>query len=251
MIKTHIDHWRYRKDARKYAADDIVYTRGLYYEWDQPPLDDDDSILCCMMAACRWRGYSIDVDRISELKEEKTILVNDAPRSARRVKDWIWPDLDEALKLATKGSTAKVVLENMAKWKGDDGTGKHPAAVKAERVMLARKAEKEIELYDKLLAASRFHASFIVIGALSSRMSGGDGDLNSQGIKKTKEVRRCFPLAHKSACPDPRQRPASPPEASNNGRYPHISPAPQRSGIPPTAPDSRGAILRSPSERPP
>ena len=54
-------------------------------------------------------------------------------------------------------------------------------------------AAKEIELYDKLLLAGKFHASFIVIGALSSRMAGADG-LNAQGIKHTKEVRQMFPL---------------------------------------------------------
>ena len=54
-------------------------------------------------------------------------------------------------------------------------------------------AAKEIELYDKLLLAGKFHASFIVIGALSSRMAGADG-LNAQGIKHTKEVRQMFPF---------------------------------------------------------
>ncbi len=71
---------------------------------------------------------------------------------------------------------------------------RHPASVRAEEVLTARMATKEIELYDKLLRAGRFHASFVVIGTLSSRMAGSD-KLNAQGIKKTKEVRRCFPLA--------------------------------------------------------
>jgi len=44
------------------------------------------------------------------------------------------------------------------------------------------------------LLAGRFHASFKVIGTLSSRMSGADG-LNAQGIKRDKFVRSCFPLA--------------------------------------------------------
>ena len=55
-------------------------------------------------------------------------------------------------------------------------------------------AAKEVELYQKLILAGKFHASFNVIGALSSRMSGADG-LNAQGIKHTKEVRKQFPLA--------------------------------------------------------
>lgn len=71
---------------------------------------------------------------------------------------------------------------------------KHPAAKRAQVILDARHAKKEMELYEKLILAGRFHASFNVIGALSSRMSGADG-LNPQGIKHSKSVRRCFPLA--------------------------------------------------------
>ncbi len=196
MIKEHAAHWRYRPDARGYAEKDIEYTRGLYYHWGEPQVDDDDSVLTCMVAACRWKGYTIDIPAIKKLRADKLQLTKDTPKSPRRVKDWIWPDLDEAAKLVTKGSTAKVALEALATFKDDnDPTKPHPAAVKALRVLDARKATKEIELYDKLILAGRFHASFIVIGALSSRMAGSGGDLNSQGIKRTKEVRRCFPLA--------------------------------------------------------
>lgn len=73
-------------------------------------------------------------------------------------------------------------------------TVRHPASVRAQEVLDARMAEKEIELYDKLIQAGRFHASFRIIGTLSSRMAGAD-KLNPQGVKKTKEVRRQFPLA--------------------------------------------------------
>jgi hypothetical protein len=71
--------------------------------------------------------------------------------------------------------------------------GRHPAAVRALEILKVKFANKEIELYEKLLLAGKFHASFIVIGALSSRMAGTDG-LNAQGIKHTKEVRQMFPL---------------------------------------------------------
>jgi len=72
--------------------------------------------------------------------------------------------------------------------------GRHPAGVRAKEILAVKFAAKEIELYEKLLLAGKFHASFIVIGALSSRMAGADG-LNAQGIKHTKEVRQMFPLA--------------------------------------------------------
>ena len=71
--------------------------------------------------------------------------------------------------------------------------GRHPAGIRAKEILGVKFAAKEIELYEKLLLAGKFHASFIVIGALSSRMAGADG-LNAQGIKHTKEVRQMFPL---------------------------------------------------------
>jgi hypothetical protein len=72
--------------------------------------------------------------------------------------------------------------------------GPHPAGVRAKEILAVKFAAKEIELYEKLLLAGKFHASFVVIGALSSRMAGTDG-LNAQGIKHSKEVRQMFPLA--------------------------------------------------------
>lgn len=73
-------------------------------------------------------------------------------------------------------------------------SGLHPASKRAEEILQIKAAAKEVELYEKLLRAGKFHASFNIIGALSSRMSGGDG-LNAQGIKHAKEVRSMFPLA--------------------------------------------------------
>jgi DNA polymerase I-like protein with 3'-5' exonuclease and polymerase domains len=61
-------------------------------------------------------------------------------------------------------------------------------------VLGARKGLKEAELYDKIISAGRFHASFVVIGTLSSRMAGSDG-LNPQGINSAKSVRQCFIFA--------------------------------------------------------
>jgi len=72
-------------------------------------------------------------------------------------------------------------------------SGQHPAARRALEILKVKFANKEIELYEKLLLAGNFHASFVVIGALSSRMAGADG-LNAQGIKHTVEVRQMFPL---------------------------------------------------------
>jgi hypothetical protein len=68
-----------------------------------------------------------------------------------------------------------------------------PSARRAEDVLNWKITNKEIELYNKLLLAGRFHAAFNVIGTMSSRMSGTAG-LNAQGIKNDKRVRSAFPL---------------------------------------------------------
>ena len=70
----------------------------------------------------------------------------------------------------------------------------HPGAVRAKQIIDYRNAGKEIELYNKILRAGRFHASFKVIGTLSGRMAGAD-KLNAQGIKSADYVRNKFPLS--------------------------------------------------------
>jgi len=74
----------------------------------------------------------------------------------------------------------------------------HPVTEKARLVLKSRKAKKDIEIYDKLLIADRFHASFSVIGTLSSRMSGSD-NLNPQAIRNDKTFRSAFTLAHSNS----------------------------------------------------
>lgn len=72
--------------------------------------------------------------------------------------------------------------------------GNHPAAVRARELLDIKAAAKEVELYQKLMYAGKFHPDFSVIGTLSTRMSGGESGLNSQGIKHDKSVRCMFPL---------------------------------------------------------
>jgi hypothetical protein len=118
--------------------------------------------------------------------------------------------MDDIEKLIVKDSTKKVLLKEIMKWKVDcpackgaggdcpncqgKGEVRHRSAERAEEILDARQSAYEADLYDKFILAGRFHASFIVIGTLSSRMAGTDG-LNAQGVKKTHEVRSCFPLA--------------------------------------------------------
>lgn len=190
VLHHHINHWAYNELARKYAEDDITYTRDLDRLWQYPQHGDDDSVLACSVASCRWKGYNIDIPKLEKLileyKEKQKF-----PTAPGRVREYIRHACTPIEWAATRleSSTKKSVLTELA----NDWTD-HEAGIRAKNVLEARTATKKIELLEKLLAAGRFHPSFKVIGALSGRMSGADG-LNPQGIDKTKQVRGCFPLA--------------------------------------------------------
>lgn len=223
VIDRHISYWSYNRIGREYAEKDVVYTRDLYKYFGSPKPGDTDSVLACMVGAVRWRGYDIDIDGIKELRNNAQQKVDkvkmkfnfESPKVCRIYMEEV---LNETEKLAMKQgdsiTTKATVLEQIAKWTNQevcarcegmgcadcnnegliDGDEKHPAAIRAREILDARHAKKEVELYNKLLVAGRFHASFKVTGTLSNRMSGGDG-LNPQGIKRDGEVRVKFPLA--------------------------------------------------------
>lgn len=195
MLEYHIQHWGYNADARKYASDDVNYTRRLYVEkFNSPEPGDDDSELACMVAASRWRGYSVNREKLLALKERAKSKIQTFTNSSAAVKRYLEETMDDIEKMVIHSSTKKVILEEIAKhWVNDDGT-KHPAAERAQIVLDSRTCKKEEEIYDKLLLANRFHASFNIIGTLSNRMSGADG-FNAQGVKHTLDVRDAFDLA--------------------------------------------------------
>jgi hypothetical protein len=228
VIHQHISHWGYHQMAREYAKKDVVYTRDLYKHFGSPPVGDDDSILACMVAVVRWRGYKADIQGLKDLKAKtlasKVKILPDGsefqiPTAPAQARIYVQQLMDATERLVVQDSTKKVLLQEVGKWKIPCPTcagvehldheigivgkcpqcnGKkeiqHPAAIRALEVLEARQANYEADLYDKFILAGRFHASFIVIGTLSSRMAGTDG-LNAQGVKKTKEVRSKFPLA--------------------------------------------------------
>ncbi len=242
-IRHHIAHWNYHETAREYAAMDVDYTRRLYYHFGSPPLGDDDSELACMVAAVRWKGFHLDMPKLKELRFKAKQKIGNIPMHPDGARRYVSELLSPTEKLILKGSTKRVLLEEIAGFRiackcsqgvsmeiveeklqsdildevmditqsitkmkvqyapdkdciicGGKGHLPHPGAGRAQEVLDARKATKEIENYDKLIRAGRLHASFKIIGTLSSRMAGTD-DLNSQGIKKSKDVRSCFPLA--------------------------------------------------------
>lgn len=215
-LQYHIDHWYNNTMAIKYAKDDVHYTRLIYEAFDKPEMGDVDSILACAVGSNRFRGFKVSTQKMETLRTEAIKRQKSAPLAPSRVKKWLHPVMDPMEIAVTRNSTAKKHLTEISTWttceecsgtgcnlckhlddKGDRVTNEgmhHPAALRAIKVLDARKAGKERELYDKIIQAKRLHASFKVIGALSGRMSGAD-KLNPQGIKRTNEVRSCFDLA--------------------------------------------------------
>jgi DNA polymerase I-like protein with 3'-5' exonuclease and polymerase domains len=151
---------------------------------------------------------AVDLESMKKQKLVALAKARNVPVAPRQAAYYIRELMDETNATLMGTSTKKVVLEEISQSKcdctfGDDpnapceicnGTRLHPCAHRALEVLNARKGIKEAELYDKILSAGRFHASFVIIGTLSSRMAGSDG-LNPQGINRSKDVRRCFTLA--------------------------------------------------------
>jgi hypothetical protein len=217
VIRGHIDHWATCANARDYAKDDIVYTRALDAHFGHPQPNDDDSVLACMVAVVRWHGFRIDIKGTKRLLAHACDVVARSPvncNKPKEVRQYIYECMDEVEKIVLAESTCKANLIAVSNWHisetetcskcdgqgcarcGGTSTlqpGEHSAAKRAAEILAVKVATKEIELYTKLLRAGKLHASFKVIGTLSSRMSGTDG-LNPQGIKKTEDVRKMFPL---------------------------------------------------------
>lgn len=204
-IRQYISHWAKNSDAREYARRDVEYTRRLYDYFQENSteilMDDDDSILACLVAVVRWKGFAIDLPKIKVLRDKKRLLVNTTefdpnhiPTAPKQVLRYITDVMDSPAEKAmflSRGSTNKIVLQGLIKDYKD-----HPVAKRADNVLQARDAKYQIDFYNKLIRAGRLHADLKVIGTLSSRMS-GTSQLNATGIKRTKEVRSCFPLADK------------------------------------------------------
>ncbi len=220
VIHHHIKHWATHTEARQYAKDDVKFTRLLDEYFDFPEIGDDDSVLAVMVSVVRWHGFVVDIEKAKVLLEKAKAVVAASPvniNKPRQVRAYIKECMDSTEALLIDQSTKKANLEAIrdemviiekgelcVKCLGSGclrcdniGTlklGAMAASRRCSEVLRIKGAAKEVELHTKLVEAGRFHASFKVIGTLSSRMSGGDG-LNPQGIKRAKEVRQMFPLA--------------------------------------------------------
>ncbi len=211
----HVEHWSYNPQARKYAEDDIINTRGVYYGLNCPEFNDDDSVLACMVAMVRWKGFAVNETMLDKVIAKYTKLAASCPfkDSSQKVqmylKDAMLPVEAEYVKVDKidtpktgdalsefERDPADLLIDNSSKqllmkimeW------GDHPAAERAREVFTARDANYKVKMLNKIKRAGRFHASFKVIGTKSSRMSGTDG-LNAQGIVGTDEIRSIFSLA--------------------------------------------------------
>lgn len=211
--------------AKQVGLDDAARIgRELGYTGELIRDTSDDSVLACMVGAVRWRGYAIDEVALRELQGAYKAQMGaatwnmNAPRMVIKYLTEVMTQ-DEQLAMRDESSGAissrKMILEELAKWRvsvpcscmgltGDcplcnnlgyrDSDEPHPAAVRAQEILDYRQAGYRYNLINKFLLAGRFHASFKVIGTLSSRMAGDNG-LNAQGVPHVKAFRRCFPLA--------------------------------------------------------
>lgn len=197
VVGYHIYHWGNNEHARQYATDDIINTRDLYKHYGCPPMGDNDSVLACMVGTTRWRGFELDIDALKALKEVNRSIAKSAPTAPAQsrifLEQVLLPLEIQILSKEGKTGTGKHVLEHFIRspdWEG------HPIVERATMIRDARRATKKIETINKLLLAGRLHASFKIIGAKSSRMSGTD-KLNPQGFARALDLRACFTYRRK------------------------------------------------------
>ena len=208
QIVDHVNYWSTNKDAITYAIDDIRYLDILrdYLHTHEPdtikPDKVDDKLAVCV-AACRARGYTIDIDLVTNLLEQNEKeyhkLIEDGfnPNSTNSTLNYLHAVCNGLQQTAIK-KTDKATLEKVRKWTDDVGQ-ETPISSRANQIITARKTYKRCDNLRKLQAFGRFYPDFKVIGARSGRMSGGSLDrgkrsINPQGIQRDKSIRECFPL---------------------------------------------------------
>lgn len=193
VISAHIHYWKENKRAQEYASNDVVYLERLYHHWAQPAFNDVDSELAICVGCCRWRGYSLDHDKLARRYVKKLDEAELAPIAPNEVRLYLHGVMTPLQKIALPDTKAET-LESISEWENDAGT-------RAKAVLKARSAEKEVDILYKLRQAGRFCPDFRVIGTKSGRMSGGGdvgrvgGSINPQGIQHSPDFRAIFTLA--------------------------------------------------------
>ena len=179
--------------SRDYAVRDVHYTFRVWEALDSPAGGDDDSELACCVGAIHWKGFAVaSPDRLASMVDQKVADSDDIPTSPREVFGAITSLLNPTERLIVQ-DTKKSTLEELARWVG------HPVSHLAKRIIAARGGKTRANTLRKLHRAGRFCFSMKVLGARSSRMSGGseggEGGMNAQGMPREKEFRALFPLA--------------------------------------------------------
>ena len=116
LVKFHIEHWKYNKKAREYAENDVIYTRMMYEAFDSPPVGDTDSILTCAVAACRWRGFKVNLEKLKDLRKQRLRDVDKAPRAPGDVLKYLKSVMSKSEFESLKNSSAKATLEKLVTW---------------------------------------------------------------------------------------------------------------------------------------
>jgi hypothetical protein len=198
----HDAFWRVDPRAKQYALEDVSkLTYGLWEHFGKPPVNDTDSILAWLIGASRWRGFSLDLALLRDIKAEAEVAMNAAPRAPKTVLYELHKRCSPMEAINVTNTCAETLAEiaggrEGGRWSGGWGDA-HPAAQFARQVVVARSKEKERDMAEKLLSVGSFHPDAKVIGALSGRMSGAGG-INMHGIpgaQKGSRMRHAFLLA--------------------------------------------------------
>lgn len=115
-IEVDIDHWATNAEARRYAVDDVKYTRMLDEHFGHPEAGDDDSVLACMVAAVRWHGFEIDVPKLTEMLKDAKARMDQSPVNLNRpqeVRAYIREVMDDSETALIDKSTKKANLEKI------------------------------------------------------------------------------------------------------------------------------------------
>lgn len=197
VISYHINFWSTNKTARGYAEQDVILLQRLWHHFGEPKPGDNDSVLAGCVGASRWRGFEVSIPKCcARIKELKKISIPINVNAHADVKRWLKEVATENENILIVDTT-KTTLEALAKWDTEAGH-------RAQQVINVRRAQKELNLLDKLVEVGRFCPEFKIIGTKSGRMSGGGtdevrigrkgGSINPQGIPRVNEIRELFTL---------------------------------------------------------
>ncbi len=194
VFPEHLEMWRHNKQQRKYARNDIVYTRKLYDYFGKPDGNSDDDILACAVGNTYWKGWDFDEQKAGHLLKKKMDIVARCKgfvnfNAPKQVRAYLLKDENPMMgELIT--STKSETLEALAEQQEELGD----IARRAQIVLDGRHADKEKGLLMKMLEAGKMFVQFKVTGTKTNRMAGGSMEgkgesINPQGIPSDEEFR--------------------------------------------------------------